>query len=196
MKIFYQKIIILLTLLCNTSILLLAQQTATEKRDEGKKEKNIDGKRYRITNNYVNFGIGYGRAIGAKQSIPVGVGYNFHIKKSFFQVGFNRSEMPILWGSYTKNFLNDFHIAYCIRRENKIFNIAYIGGISKCWGLKNDVPYNQYGIYAEAQLIRKVFYDVGIGICMFVNYNRIYPMGGLRLEFFLSSAYQGTINAQ
>jgi hypothetical protein len=124
------------------------------------------------------------------------VAYNFKIKKSFFQVGYNRSEMPILWGKYTANHLNDLHLAFCIRKENKLFNIAYVMGIGKAWGLKDNVGYNKIAAYAEAQLIRKVFYDIGIGINMFVNYNRQYPIGGLRLEFFMSSSYQGQINAQ
>lgn len=186
---------IVLLALC-LPLFALCQKTETEKRDEKTKERNISGNRYRLRNNYVNFGIGVGQAIGNRRSIPVGVGYNFHIKNLFFQVGYNRSEMPILWGSYTKNYLNDFHLAYCIRRETKLFNIAYVVGIGKAWGLKNDVGYNNIAAYGEAQLIRKVFYDVGVGICMFVNYNREYAMGGLRLDFYLSSSYQGQINSQ
>jgi hypothetical protein len=177
-------------------LFLLSQKTATEKRDEKTKERNFDGKRYRMRNNYVNFGVGYGSASGNRQSIPVGVAYNFHIKNLFFQAGYNRSEMPILWGSYTANYLNDLHLAYCIRRETKVFNIAYVMGIGQAWGLKKDVGYKTIAAYAEAQLVRKVFYDVGVGLCMFVNYNRYYPMGGLRLDFYLSSSYQGEINSQ
>lgn len=186
----------LLILLVLSSSSVFAQQTATEKRDEKTKERNFDGKRYKMHNNYLNFGIGYGRTFDGRQSTPVGFGYNFHAGKLFFQAGYNRSEMPTLWGSYTQNFVNDLHFAYCIRKENKVFNIAYVMGVGRVWGLKDNHPYGNIAGYAEAQIIRKLFYDVGAGLCLYVNYNRSYPMAGIRLDIFLSSAYQGEINGQ
>jgi hypothetical protein len=183
-------------LLCILSSQMKAQQTATEKRDEKTLERNFDGKRYKMYNNYVNFGIGYGRNFEGRLSTPVGVGYNFHAGKLFFQAGYNRSEMPTLWGSYTRNFLNDLHLAYCIRKETKKLNLAYVMGVGKVWGLKDNIPYGNVAGYAEIQFIRKIFYDVGAGLCLYVNYNRSYPMAGIRLDIFLSSAYQGEINGQ
>jgi hypothetical protein len=182
--------------LCSILHNILAQETATQKRDEKTLERNYFGNRYRMVNNYINFGIGYARAIGRRESFPVGIGYNFHIKKTFFQLGYNRSEMPILWGSYTRNFLNDLHFAFCIRNETRVFNVAYVMGVGKVWGLKDNIGFNTFSAYAEAQLIRKIYYDVGVGLNLFVNYNREYPTGGIRLDFFLSSSFQGKINSQ
>jgi hypothetical protein len=174
----------------------LAQQTATEKRDEKTKERNFDGMRYKMRNNYINFGLGYGSNFSNRQSVPVGVGYNFHIGKQFFQAGYNRTELPFLWGSYTENFMNDLHLAFVIRKETKKLNLAYAMGVGRAWGLKKNIAYGDVAGYAEVQFIRKLYYDVGAGLSMFVNYNREYPMAGIRFDFFLSSSYQGVINGQ
>ena len=69
-------------------------------------------------------------------------------------------------------------------------------GVGKAWGLKDNLGFNTFAAYAEAQLIRKIYYDVGVGLNFFVNYNREYSTGGIRLDFFLSSSYQGKINSQ
>ena len=74
--------------------------------------------------------------------------------------------------------------------------MAYVMGVGRVWGLKDNKPYGNIAGYAEAQIIRKLFYDVGAGLCLYVNYNRSYPMAGIRLDIFLSSAYQGEINGQ
>lgn len=172
-------------------------QTKSEIRDEDKLEKNIKGNRFRIVNNYVNFGIGFGRKFNTpiNQSLPISAGYNFRIKRNYFHAGFTRSEMPFIWGNYTGTFLNDLHIGYCIRRENKILNFAYIFGPSLAWGLVNNIPYRNAGFYVEAHFIRKIYYDIGVGFAPFMSFNAKYPFAGLRLEFFMSSSYQGRVNA-
>ena len=171
-------------------------QTATEKRDENQRERTINGDRFKVVNNYVNIGIGIGQKFTSpsKFSFPVAAGYNFKVKNIYLQTGFMRSEMPVIWGTYTDNFINDLHLGICSRRENKKLNISYIAGPSLAFGLRNNERFSHLGFYAEAHIIRKLFYDVGIGFCPFFSYNVKYPIGGIRLEFFFSSSYQGKIN--
>lgn len=187
--------------ICLLSILFIFSknsfsQTATEKRDENQRERTINGDRFRVVNNYVNLGIGIGQKFTSpsKFSFPVAAGYNFRVKNIYLQTGFMRSEMPVIWGTYTDNFINDLHLGICNRRENKKINISYIAGPSLAFGLRNNVRFSHLGFYAEAHIIRKLFYDVGIGFCPFFSYNVKYPIGGIRLEFFFSSSYQGKIN--
>ena len=187
---------ICLIILFNSISIFTFSQTATEKRDENKRERTINGDRFRLVNNYVNLGIGIGQKFTSpsKFSFPVAAGYNFKVKSIYLQTGFMRSEMPVIWGTYTENFINDLHLGFCSRRENKKINISYIAGPSLAFGLRNNVRFSHLGFYAEAHIIRKLFYDVGIGFCPFFSYNVKYPIGGIRLEFFFSSSYQGRIN--
>lgn len=172
-------------------------QTAAEKRDEDKKEANIRGNRFKLVSNYVSFGAGGARRFLEKAyDIPVAAAYNFRIKKMFFQAGYLRSSMPGFSEKLSDLFVNDLHFCVNLRRENKIVNISYVFGPSLAYGLYNNERFSHLGVYAEAQLIRKLFYDVGIGLCPFIAYNVRYPLGGIRLEIFLSGAYQGKINAE
>ena len=171
--------------------------TEATKKGERDLERNIQGDRFRIYNNYVSLGAGIAQTFSAptKRSIPFSINYNFGIRKQYFQIGYMRSEPPpVLWGNYTENFLNDLHLAYSIRRETKALNIAYIGGISYAWGLSKNTPYRSVGLYAEGQAIRKIAYDLGVGFSIFAAYNPTFPCAGLRLDFFFSSSYQGKVN--
>ncbi len=186
----------IILLLCISTCYVHAQ-TATEKRDESKMETNIRGNRFKIVNNYVSFGSGIGRRfLENAYDIPVAAAYNFRIKKMFFQAGYLRSSMPGFSKKLSDLFLNDLHFCVNIRRENRILNISYVIGPSLAYGLYNNERFSHPGVYAEAQLIRKLFYDIGIGLCPFVAYNVRYPLGGIRLEIFLSGAYQGRVNAE
>ncbi len=168
-----------------------------QREDELKKERTIRGNRFKIFNNYVNFGIGAGRAIeDSKAWYPTALEYNFHIKRSYFMIGYQRTDVSGLLNQPKRNRMNDFHFCYGFRRETKVLNIAYYGGISRPWGVVNDtLGFSTYGVYAEAQLIRKLFYDVGAGISIFGHYNNYFPLFGIRIDIFLSGAYQGKMNA-
>lgn len=92
--------------------------------------------------------------------------------------------------------MNDLHLGWGMRKESKALNVAYYLCVSRPWGNINDTTaFGDIGAYAEVQLIRKLFYDVGGGISIFGNYNRYFPLVGIRLDIFLSGAYQGRINA-
>lgn len=168
-----------------------------QRADELKKERTIRGNRFKVFNSYINFGSGLGRAIEDNQAWhPTAIEYNFHIKRSYFMIGYQRTDVSGLLNQPKRNRMNDFHFCYGFRRETKVLNIAYYGGISRPWGVMNDtLPFNTYGVYAEAQLIRKLFYDVGAGISIFGHYNNYFPLFGVRIDIFLSGAYQGKMNS-
>ena len=168
-----------------------------QRADELKKERTIRGNRFKVFNSYINFGSGLGRAIEDNQAWhPTAIEYNFHIKRSYFMIGYQRTDVSGLLNQPKRNRMNDFHFCYGFRRETKVLNIAYYGGISRPWGVMNDtLSFNTYGVYAEAQLIRKLFYDVGAGISIFGHYNNYFPLFGVRIDIFLSGAYQGKMNS-
>ena len=174
---------------------VFAQQKQRE--DELKKERTIRGNRFKIFNNYVNFGAGLGRAIeDSKAWSPFAIEYNFHIKRSYFMFGYQRTDISGLLNKPKRNKMNDLHLCYGFRKETKVLNIAYYGGVSRAWGVMNDtLSFKSYGVYAEAQFVRKLFYDVGAGISIFGHYNNYFPLFGLRIDIFLSGAYQGKMNA-
>jgi hypothetical protein len=168
-----------------------------QRADELKKERTIRGNRFKVFNNYVNFGSGIGRAIeDSRLWYPTAVEYNFHIKRAYFMFGYQRTDLSGFLNKPKRNRMNDLHFCVGFRRENKVINIAYYGGVSRAWGVKNDtLAFGTYGIYAEAQFVRKLFYDVGAGISVFGHYNNSFPLFGIRLDIFLSGAYQGKMNA-
>jgi hypothetical protein len=168
-----------------------------QRADELKKERTIRGNRFKVFNNYVNFGTGFGRGIENNKSWnPTAVEYNFHIKRSYFMFGYQRTDLSGFINKPRRNRMNDLHLCYGFRKETKVLNIAYYGGISRPWGIMNDtLSFKTYGVYAEAQFIRKLFYDVGAGISIFGHYNQYMSLFGIRIDIFLSGAYQGKMNA-
>ena len=177
----------------------LSKVVAQEKQrqDDLKKERTIRGNRFKVFNNYVNFGTGLGRAIeSSKGWNPTAVEYNFHIKRSYFMFGYQRTDLSGFLNKPKRNRMNDLHLCYGFRKESKVLNVAYYGGISRPWGIMNDtLSFKTIGIYAEAQFVRKLFYDVGAGISIFGHYNNFFPLFGVRIDIFLSGAYQGKMNA-
>ncbi len=188
------KVFFLLLLLC-ASAKVSAQEK--QRQDELKKERTIRGNRFKVFNNYVNFGSGLGRSIESNKGWnPTAIEYNFHIKRSYFMFGYQRTDASGFLNKPKQNRMNDIHLCYGLRRETKALNIAYYGGVSRPWGVMNDtLSFRTVGIYAEAQLVRKLFYDVGAGISIFGHYNKYFPLFGVRIDIFLSGAYQGKMNA-
>ena len=168
-----------------------------QKQDDLKKERTIRGNRFKVFNNYVNYGTGLGRAIeSSKGWNPTAVEYNFHIKRSYFMFGYQRTDVSGFLNKPKRYRMNDLHLCYGFRKESKVLNVAYYGGISRPWGILNDtLSFKTIGIYAEAQFVRKLFYDVGAGLSIFAHYNNFFPLFGVRIDIFLSGAYQGKMNA-
>ena len=154
----------------------------------------IDGKRFKVYNNWLSggLGIGYNNTI-AKMQLPLGVDFNFHIQGQYFQLG------TMLIGDQVARNTNNYqlHFGYGRRKESTSMNFAYFAGFSHTTGyeLENGLfrrdPYNTWGLYGQAQYIRKLTYDVGIGPALFVDWNPKRTVYGVRVDLFFSGAYKG-----
>lgn len=167
-----------------------------------KREIRLDGKKYRIYNNYVTLGVGKGYNSAWKELfVATGADFNFHIRKAGFQAG------GYLQGQdfYTKQQLQA-HLASGYRKESYQYFWAAYGGISYTNGyypktLKsvagNDSlihpVMSEAGLYAAVQLFYKVRFDYGIGLTVFGDVNGKQSMVGARIELFFSGAYRGTV---
>jgi hypothetical protein len=207
----YKKIFFFL--LIATSFVSFSQETVNQHIDgelnklyneeySRKKEIKIDGKKYRIYNNYVTVGAGKGYNTGLKDVLfTPAVDFNFHIRKTKFQTG------GLLQGRTFGDYqLIQFHLCVGYRKESFHYFWAVYGGLSYTDGYNpirfKDVNgqdstvlghFTQPGLYVAAQLFYKVKFDYGIGIAGFASYNSIQSAIGARIELFFSGAYRGTI---
>jgi hypothetical protein len=183
-------------MVCLLILPVLVHGQEKQKKDELKMERNISGNRYKVMNNFVNFGSGFGRQLlNPDFHNPFEIGYNFHIKRSYFKIGYLRSNVLGMFGYKYPSVMNDIHAGIGFRRETRALNVAFYGCISRNFGLLD--PLNSFagwGAYAEAQFMRKIFFDIGIGPSLFFAYNADFPIAGLRIDIFMSGAYRGKIN--
>ena len=168
-----------------------------------KKEIKIDGKKYRIYNNYVTLGAGKGYNTAWKQMMfTPAIDFNFHLQKTRFQAG------GLLQGqSYGNNQLIQFHLCAGYHKESYKYFWSIYGGLSYVDGyhpLKlrdiagNDSAtilghFKETGIYAAAQLFYKVKFDYGLGLTVFADANQKQSMIGARIELFFSGAFRGNL---
>ena len=154
----------------------------------------IDNKRFQYYNNWINIGI------GAQQNLTYGIGlgfagsadFNFHIKRSYFQVG------AMLTGEKMRSYNNyQAHICYGTRFEDKDVHIAGFAGISYSSGngRDSDSTYNRRyslpGIYGEAEIVKKISYDIGLGGSLFGDWNKEQSMIGARFVLYFSGSFIG-----
>ncbi len=153
----------------------------------------INNKKFKYYNNWLNLGGGpqQNLAYDLPLGFQGGLDYNFHIKHHYFQAGAFISGDKI-------GFYNNYqiHAAYGKRFEDKDFHAGAFIGLSFSSGrAKVDSvytrPYKQPGLYAEAHVVKKVTYDVGIGLSIFGDWNSEQSMIGVRFILYFSSAYQG-----
>jgi hypothetical protein len=158
-----------------------------------KKEIVLQGKRFRVHNNWVNIGLGEGfnSNLALPQSI-LNVDFHLHITDHYFQLG------TFLSGDRFLSFNNyNAHAAYGRRWQNEKRNVFVCAGPSYSWGypfrggiyLPN--IYSVVGGYAEAQYVVKLAYDLGIGGSLFADANSRQIVYGFRIELFFSGAYRG-----
>jgi len=167
-----------------------------------KREIKLDGKKYRIYNNYVTFGVGKGyNSVWDQGFLATAADFNFHIRKPYFQAG------SYLQGHdfYTRQQVQ-LHLAAGYRSESYKYFWAAFGGVSYTNGY---FPYalkdikgedslihpimSEVGLYAAFQLFYKLKFDYGIGLTAFADVNSKQYMVGARIELFFSGAYRGTI---
>lgn len=202
MKLLRSIIIFLFFVLCCPKI-SFGQDTATYKLQENfKREIIIGDKRFRVYNNWFSGGGGLaGHTANPYAQLVIGVNLNFHIKRQYFRIGGMMSGQDFgLWNNY------QLHAAWIpYRQETEKFNLALMAGPSYSTGYRyvgppdvydNNNPYAEVGGYAEAQYIRKIFYDVGIGGAFFVNVNSKNTIIGVRADIYLSGAFKGYVKGK
>lgn len=175
-----------------------SQQPASKEMPEyyRKEEILLYGKRYRIHNNYLSFGPGFiSSTLRSTSQKGLGVDFNFHIRRQYFQVGALMSGETV--GS--NNHLQA-HICYGYRKETKTSNLAFYAGPNYYSGVVTQSDpllgiypsyYTGYGVYACAQGIYKLAFDIGIGGEVFAELSSRQNMFGFKLIAFFSGAYVG-----
>ena len=161
-----------------------------------KEEILYDNKRYRRYNSYLTLGAGYlASSIRSDMSKIVGVDLQFHIRRQHFQIGANISGVEFLSNNNTQ-----LHFGYGKRFEKNQTNLALFGGLTYYTGVLTlqdtalgVIPYYYQGIgvYAAAQGVVKLTYDIGFGAELFAEYSPYQSVTGIKFILFFSSAYMG-----
>ncbi|MCC7302287.1 MAG: hypothetical protein IT233_06575 [Bacteroidia bacterium] len=159
-----------------------------------KQEIIYQGNKYRVWNNWLSGGFGYGMDVTHTRDIFwLGLDYNFHIKWTYFQLGFFLSGRD--FGDYDNT---QIHGGIVKRKETTQYNLSAFGGGSWSTGFPLDSgrfdvrnPYEEFGIYAGGQAIYKLKYDIGIGFTGIINYNAYHLWIGARIDIYFSGAYKG-----
>jgi hypothetical protein len=154
-----------------------------------------DGKKLKYYNNWLTGGAGIQQNLtyNRKYGFAGGVDYHFHIKHHYFQLG------TVITGEKFGSYDNyNFHLGYGKRLEDKDFHAAAFLGVSYSTGYakvdssgRYERPFKEPGVYIEGQVIKKITYDVGIGISVFGNYCQEQSIIGGRVIIYFSGAYKG-----
>lgn len=181
-------------LLITLALPAAAQEPVKDEKPDFRAEQVIDGKRFKVYNNWLSGGAGVGYNSKVPQLQFVGqVDFNFHIKGNYFQLGL------ILAGDEFGDYNNSiFHAGYGKRKETRYYNLSAFGGLSFTKGFNKygsvyDVnnPYKEPGLYFNAQAIKKVSYDVGIGLGFVADVNMKRSLAGVTAIVYFSGAYKG-----
>lgn len=157
----------------------------------------INNKKFQYYNNWFTVGGGgqqnlsYERALG----FASGLDFNFHLLKQYYQIGtlFTGTR----YGSYN---CFQFHAAYGKRFEDKDYHFAAFLGLSYSSGFQLEIidsaksikrNFSKPGIYLQAEIVKKITYDVGIGASFFADWNKEQSMIGMRFILYFSGAYIG-----
>ncbi|HXB41954.1 MAG TPA: hypothetical protein VNZ49_15540 [Bacteroidia bacterium] len=167
-----------------------------------KKEIKIDGKKYRIYNNYVTFGIGKGyNNIWNQGFVVTGFDFNFHIRKAYFQTGgflqgpsfYNKQQVQLHMGAgYRKESYNYFWAAYGGLSYTNGFYPRTLTDVTGKDSVIHPVM-SEIGAYVAVQMFYKLKFDYGAGLTIFGDINQKQYVIGARIELFFSGAYRGTI---
>jgi hypothetical protein len=161
----------------------------------------INNNKFEYYNNWVTFGLGGQQNITYQRNLGfVGVvDCNFHIKHQYFQAGALLSGNS--FGSYNNY---ELHLGYGRRFEDKDYHFAAFLDITYSAGYQltqidsityttrySRRNYNQPGLLLQGEVVKKITYDVGIGACLFVDWNQEQSMIGLRFILYFSGSYTG-----
>jgi hypothetical protein len=174
----------------------------TDSSKYNREEFILDQKIYRPYSNYLtlNAGASYNINLATIEQL-VNIGYCFRVKKYFFQTGYQvSSNRFVLYRSLQK--LNSLYTLWGIRKEDLHKNIGiflgptYVYGSyytgENSWGkdLYHGLTHH-FGVLAKAEYTYKLFYDIGVGTSLFVNWNTEYPIAGISFLVYFSGAYRG-----
>ncbi len=158
------------------------------------KEVVVNGNRFKVYNNWLNGGAGYAEDFtNGLDLFWLGLDYNFHIKKDYFQLGAFASGRD--FGDY---YNYNFHLGYVKRWESIKWNFCGFGGAAYNTGFPLDsgrfdltTQYKEFGLYAGGQAIFKLKYDIGLGISGLANWNPYAFSLGARIDIYFSGAFKG-----
>lgn len=175
-----------------------AQLTETNRNTKppyNRKEEIIhNAKRYRVYNNYLTLGGGFFYSnIRPDVQQAICIDYQFHIRRQQFQVGVMMSG-----DQFRSNNNVQAHIGYGYRVEKRKSNVAVFGGFTYYNGVvgsKDSIPipilYDGFGGYLSFQAIKKLSYDLGVGLEFMAEVTPQQHMLGVKLIAFFSGAYRG-----
>lgn len=157
----------------------------------------VENNKFQYYNNWLSFGGGVQQNLTYKRELGFagGVDFNFHVKNTYLQVG------ALISGRKFSSYNNyQLHFGYVRRFEDKDYHFSAGMGVSYSSGYQIEPLdsvktytrfYNQPGLYIQGEVIKKVTYDVGIGACLFADWNKEQSMMGLRFTLYFSGAYTG-----
>jgi hypothetical protein len=186
------KLFIILFINCITVVAQEAPVKKPELHYYRKEEIIYDGKRYRIHNSYVTVGGGFMQSsIRQGSQKTLGVDFQLPVRKLHFQLG----GMVSGYGFGSDN-NRQLHVGWGYRRERTGDNLAVYAGPSYYWGVRGDtstgpINYQGMGAYVCVQAIKKLVFDIGIGIEGFAEFSKTQRLFGFRIIAFFSGAYQG-----
>ncbi len=177
----------------------------------------IQNKIYHPYANYLLVSYGVGFNFKQHNSEQAGsVFYTFRFKKHFFRVGYSVVSRNFIL-SRTLQKINDIAVLYGKRIETPTANFSFFAGITYSYGTyfyfyapdeRNTKVYMLFrkpGLYAELELTRKLFYDIGVGVSLFGTFNNAYKeyyrtatspfygAVGIKFNVYFSGAYKGEI---
>lgn len=195
-----QQSYILFFIACFFATVSVSAQTDSVKTKKSKKQIPLDStfvinnKRFKYYNNWFTVGGGVQQNLTYKRTLGFygGADFNFHIKRDYFQAG------VIMTGEQfgaTDNI--QLHFGYGKRFEDKDVHVAaFIGpsfssGFAKVGDSVYARSFNEPGVYIQGEVVKKITYDVGIGLALFLDYNQEQSIFGGRFILYFSGAYRG-----
>ncbi len=158
----------------------------------------MDNKKFRYYNKWFTIGGGVQQNLTYERNLGFagGADLNFHIKREYFQTGLE------ITGEGVRSFTNyELHVGYGWRYEDKDVHFAAFVGPSFSTGYAkvqiNDTlstysrSYNEFGLYGQAEIVKKIAYDVGIGAALFADWNQEQTIIGFRGILYFSGSYRG-----
>jgi len=164
-----------------------------------------DSSIYKIGSNWLTASVGLGYNLNLRiQETNADFSYQYQTKKSniCMQVGYHlTSDEFFLNRSLQK--CNDIHLGAGWRKETIMNDFAFFIGPSYAYGssfahyyIGTEKAYKGFktvGLFSDLQFTYKLFYDVGLGICIYYSLNKSYQVAGVQFHLYFSGAYKGKI---